>query len=50
VGYSKHNELPNFCPKNFGELSYSGRKALRQMRRRPTLVMAFWEQTELFPL
>jgi len=50
VGYLKHNELPNFCPKNFGELSYSGRKALRRMRRRPTLVMAFWEQTELFPL
>jgi transposase len=49
-GYLKHHELPNFCPKNFGELSYYGRKALRRMRRRPTLVMAFWEQAELFPL
>jgi transposase len=49
-GYLKHHELPNFCPKNFGELSDYGRKALRRMRRRPTLVMAFWEQAELFPL
>jgi len=49
-GYLKQHELPNFCPKNFGELSHYGRKALRRMRRRPTLVMAFWEQAELFPL
>ena len=49
-GYLKQHELSNFCPKNFGELSYYGRKALRRMRRRPTLVMAFWEQAELFPL
>jgi transposase len=46
----KQHELPNFCPHNFGELSYHARQALRRMRRRPTLVMAFWEQAELFPL
>jgi hypothetical protein len=46
----KQHELPNFCPKSFGELSHYARKALRRMRRRPTLVMAFWEQAELFPL
>ncbi len=46
----KQHELPNFCPKSFGELSHYAGKALRRMRRRPTLVMAFWEQAELFPL
>jgi hypothetical protein len=50
VGVLKQHELPTFCPKNLGELSHFGRKALRRMRRRPTLVMAFWEQAELFPL
>ena len=49
-GYWKHHELPNFCPRDFSELSYHARRALRRMRRRPTLVMAFWEQAELFPL
>ena len=49
-GYLKQHELANSCPKNLGELSHFGRKALRRMRRRPTLVMAFWEQAELFPL
>lgn len=47
-GYMKHHELPNFCPKTFGELGYYGRKALRRMRRRPTLISAFWKQAELF--
>jgi transposase len=47
-GYWKHHELPNFCPKNFSELSLHARKALRRMRRRPTLVTAFWKQAELF--
>jgi transposase len=47
-GYWKHHELPNFCPKNFSELSLHARKALRRMRRRPTLATAFWKQAELF--
>ena len=52
----KQHELPNFCPTTFGQLSDSARRALRRMRRmrrmrrRPTLVCAFWEQAELFPL
>ena len=46
----KQHELPNFCPTTFGQLSESARRALRRMRRRPTLVCAFWEQAELFPL
>jgi transposase len=44
-GYWKRHELPNFCP-----LSCHARRALRRMRRRPTLAMAFWRQAELFPL
>lgn len=47
-GYWKKHELPNFCPKDYGELSYYARKALRKMRRRPTLVTAFWKQAKLF--
>ncbi len=47
-GYWKHHELPNFCPKSFFELSSHARNALRRMRRRPTLVTAFWKQAELF--
>jgi len=46
----KQHELPNFCPTTFGQLSNSARQALRRMRRRPTLVCAFWEQAELFPM
>ena len=46
----KQHELPNFCPTTFGQLSHHARKALRRMRRRPTLVIAFWQQADLFPL
>jgi transposase len=47
-GYWKHHQLPNLCPKDFGQLSEHARKALRRMRRRPKLVTAFWKQAELF--
>jgi transposase len=46
----KQHELPNFCPQSFAELSVHARRALRRMRRRPSLVMAFWQQADLFPL
>ena len=46
----KQHELPNFCPITFGQLSHHARRALRRMRRRPTLVIAFWQQADLFPL
>lgn len=46
-GYWKHHELPNFCPRDFAELSYHARHALRRMRRRPRLVQSFWKQAEL---
>jgi transposase len=44
----KQHELPNFCAQNFAQLSQHARQALRRMRRRPTLVTAFWAQAELF--
>jgi transposase len=46
-GYWKHHELPNFCPRDFGELSYQARRALRRMRRRPPLARSFWHQAQL---
>ncbi len=46
----KQHELPNFNPQNFGHLSSYARKALRRIRKRPTLVVAFWRQAELCPM
>ena len=47
-GHWKHHELPNFCPKTFSELSYQAVHTLKKMRRRPTLITAFWAQAGLF--
>jgi transposase len=47
-GHWKKHELPNLCPKDFAQLGYHARSALRRMRRRPTLVTAFWKQSGLF--
>ena len=46
----KQHELPNFGPSSFAQLSVHARRALKRMRQRPTLVMAFWQQAQLFPL
>jgi transposase len=46
-GYWKQHELPNFCPKNFAELSDHARRALRRMRKRSSLVRSFWHQAQL---
>jgi hypothetical protein len=35
-------------PQNFGQLSHYARKALRRIRKRSSLVIAFWRQAELF--
>lgn len=40
-GHRKHHELPNVCPADSAELSHHARRALRPMRRRPSLVEAF---------
>jgi transposase len=47
-GHWKQHDLPNLCPKNLAQLSEHARKTLRRMRRRPTLVTAFWKQAKLF--
>ena len=47
-GHLKHHELANFCPKNLWDLSAHARRSLRRMRRRPTLIRAFWKQSTLF--
>jgi transposase len=47
-GHCKHHKLPNACPKNFDELKHGARHALRNMRRRPTLITAFWKQASLW--
>jgi len=46
-GYWKHHALPNFCPRDFSQLSCQARRALRRMRRRPPLVRSFWHQARL---
>ena len=46
-GHWKQHELPNFCPRDFLQRSHYARHALTRMRRRPTLVRAFWQQAEL---
>jgi len=47
-GYWKQHELPNVCPKDYWQLSRQARHTLRRMRRRPTLIVAFWKQASLF--
>ncbi len=43
----KQHEMPNFCPKDFAELSTFARAKLRRTQNRKTLVAAFWKQAEL---
>ena len=45
--YWKQHELPNVCPKDFGELSRRARQALRRKQRKPRLITAFWKQSSL---
>jgi transposase len=47
-GHLKQHELPNLCAKDLTQLSDFARRALKRMRRRPTLVRAFWKQSGLF--
>ena len=45
--YLKKHEIANFCAKDIHEVSDFARRRLKSMQRRPTLVRAFWKQTEL---
>ena len=43
-GHLKQHELANFCAVNGWQLSLQATRSLQRMRRRPTLVAAFWKQ------
>jgi transposase len=43
----KQHALPNVCPKDYWSLDETARRTLKRMRRRPRLITAFWQQTEL---
>ena len=43
----KQHEMPNFCPKDFAELSAFARAKLKRTQRRKILVAAFWKQADL---
>ena len=45
--YWKQHELPNVCPKDYGELSRRARQALSRMQRKPRLLTAFWKPSSL---
>lgn len=49
--YWKERELANFCPKDIWQLGHFASQALKRIRRRtnrPTLIVSFWKQAELF--
>lgn len=46
--YLKSHALPNYCARDFAELTTTARRKLASMQRRRTLVAAFWRQAELF--
>lgn len=47
-GHLKQHQLANFCAKNGWELIFQATRALRRMRRRPSLIAACWKQAELW--
>ena len=46
VAHWKHDELPDFCPDSYGELSYHARQ--RRMGRRSMLVCVFGSRQNCF--
>jgi transposase len=46
-GYMKQRELANLCLDTIAEVRSFARNRLRSMQRRPRLITAFWQQTEL---
>jgi transposase len=45
--YLKKHEIANLCLNTIGELGQFARNRLKSMRRRTSLVSAFWKQVEL---
>ena len=49
-GYVKNHHLPNLTPDALWKLSKAARNALFKAQKRPSVIHAFWVQTELpFP-
>lgn len=46
-GHWKHHEIPNLCAATLSLLTHEARRALRRMQCRPSLIRAFWIQSEL---
>lgn len=47
-GHWKQHAIPNLCADDYAHLSWHARASLRRLRRRKTLIAAFWAQAELF--
>lgn len=47
-GHWKQHAIPNLCAADYNQLSWHARETLRRLRRRKTLIAAFWTQAELF--
>ena len=48
-GHLKEHELGNLLVRHAHELSHYATRALRRMRRRPSIIRACWKQAELWP-
>ena len=45
--YLKNREIANLCAAHLTEVGHLARRRLQSMQRRPHLIRAFWQQTEL---
>jgi transposase len=45
--WMKKHALAHYCPDTFGELSTMAKSKLQSVKRRKTLILAFWKQAEL---
>jgi len=44
----KRHALANFCPDTLTQLAHTARSKLRSAQHRPNLIIACWQQAELF--
>jgi transposase len=45
--WMKRHAMANFCPDTFAELTHMTKTKLRSVKRRPSLILACWQQTKL---
>ncbi|MGD9897195.1 MAG: transposase [Candidatus Methylacidiphilaceae bacterium] len=46
-GHLKNHQLSHFAPETLAPLAAFGRRALRRIQKRPSIIAAFWVQAEL---